>query len=128
LARRIEPGGRREVNIWMRDGYVWKAGADEGSHEVPGYLLCAPMLEVWNLTVGPWDPNAPGGARYLSIRCPPYDHPVRGGAGYYRTPSGGSFEQWAGGFGTHTDGYWDYQFRNWTGHSVWIAFWGVCTR
>lgn len=113
----IEPGGQRAAMITRsEDGRV-----------LIGTVMCAPALEIWGNTAGPWDPNAPGGPGWLSIRCPQGDHPVDSSAGFAASPHR-HLTQVGGSFGSGRDGFWNYRFHNWSAQTVRIQFWGFCWR
>ena len=115
-ANGVEPGGQRRAVIGSADHRVLR-----------GTFLCAPRLEIWGHTAGPWDPDAPGGPGWLSIRCPAGERPVHGGAGFSASPHR-HLTQVSGGFGSGNDGFWHYRFHNWTAETVTIQFWGVCEK
>jgi hypothetical protein len=48
------------------------------------------------------------------------------GAGYFTDPHP-HVTQVDGGFGHNHDGYWHYRFHNWSGQTVRVQFWGVCS-
>ncbi len=112
----VEPGGKRRAVISTADHRV-----------VDGTFVCAPVLEIWGHTAGPWDPTAPGGPGWLSIRCPAGEHSIQGGAGFKAEPHR-HLTQVQGTFGSGNDGYWHYRFHNWTAHTLTIQFWAACEK
>jgi hypothetical protein len=127
---RVEPGSRVAAKVRAREiksAHVahWIV-ADPGAGTLePAELVCAPKLDIWGHTAGPWDPNAPGGPGWLSIACPRNYSPLGGGAGFHISPDR-HVTQSTGGFGGGSDGYRHYRFHNWTATTVSIQFWGVC--
>lgn len=113
----IEPGGQRPAVITRsEDGRV-----------LIGTVMCAPELDVWGHSAGPWDPNAPGGPGWLSLRCPQGDYPVDSSAGFAASPHR-HLTQGGGAFDHGRDGFWHYRFHNWSPEAVRIQFWGFCRR
>jgi hypothetical protein len=128
--RRLQPGSREKV--WVYTDHFGHAVAPPAqrnpvdlTRHYDGWLYCAPELDIWAHTSGPWDPNGFGGPNWLSIVCPGPQDPIDGGAGFYVSPDAG-VAQVAGGFGVGHNGYWHYRFHNPTNHTVRIQLWAVC--
>lgn len=127
---RIEPGSSASAKILLTDaGRVLAAPGTAGSRTVNGVVICAPKLDLWGHTFGPWDPSAPGGPGWLTILCPSA-HPksLLGGAGFHTSPH--EHVTWRDGRTHDLDGrqdrYSGYRFHNWSAVTVTIQFWGAC--
>jgi hypothetical protein len=128
--RRMQPGSSERARIDVDHAGNVVAPPPQNhkadlSRFYEGWLYCAPKLEIWPHTSGPWNPEARGGPNWMSIVCPIPQSPIDGGAGYYVSPDAG-LTQVAGGFGSGRNGYWHYRFHNPTHHTVTIQFWAVC--
>lgn len=118
IKNRIEPGAHRAAIVATNGPQDAVAHGPTALH---GTLMCAPMLYIWRLTTGPWE-----GGNWISMRCPPGERPLDGGAGFYSRGGAGTLTQSGGGFGHGRDGYWHYRFFNHSVHTFAIQLWAVC--
>ncbi len=116
---RIEPGDHAKVIVrtWSGD-HVTTIG---DSMDYDGTLMCAPRVDVWRHSTGPWE-----GGNWISLRCPAGERPIKGGVGYTTKRSSDALAQVGGGFGSGNDGYWHYRFHNHQSTTAWVQLWAVC--